>query len=132
MSAGNYSFTVERGATVDFRIEYTDSDGLPIDLTYYHARMQVRPSVNSDTVFLNLSSSLLPDGTGLYMTPDSASITLPKSSGSIGVYITAISSSLITTTEAYYDIELVSGSSINDYVIRLMEGKIKVRGNVTR
>ena len=140
MPAGKYSFTIEKGATVDFRIDYTDANSNPIDLTNYHARMQVRPTINSGTVFLYLSSSILPDGTGLDMTPTSASLSssvsvstvLPKSSGSISIYISAISSSFITTTEAYYDLEIVSGSTNKDYVNRLLEGKIKVKDNVTR
>lgn len=132
MSAGTYSFIIEKGATTEFRIEYKDSNSNPIDLTYYHARMHIRPSPTSTIVYVNLSSSLWSDLTGLSLTPYSASIQLPKSSGSIGIYISAASSSLILSEEAYYDLELVSGSSANDYVIRLMEGRIKVKKNVTR
>ena len=132
MPAGKYSFTIEKGATVDFRIEYKDSNSVAIDLTNYSARMQVRPSIKSATLFLHLSSSLLSDGTGLDMTPLSSSIVLPKTSGSIGVFISAVSSSLITTDVAFYDLEIFSGSTDNEYVVRLLEGQIKVKSNVTR
>lgn len=132
MAAAQYSFVVEKGATTEFRIVYRGDDGTPIDLTNYGARMHVRPTIASNVLFLHLSSSLWPDGTGLNMTPYSASVQLPKTSGSIGIYISAASSSYITSAEAYYDLEITSGSSSNEYVIRLMEGKIKVRPNVTR
>ena len=60
MSAGRYSFTIEQGATLDFELAYKDSSNNPIDLTGYQGRMQIRPSVGSDTVYITLSSSLEP------------------------------------------------------------------------
>jgi hypothetical protein len=131
MSAGRYSFTIEQGATVDFRIDYMDSDNVPIDLTDYQARMQIRTTVDSSIILCRLSSSLLDDGTGLNMTPKSGSVTLPKSSGSIGVYISAATSSAFTFSDARYDLEIYSGS-VNPYVVRILEGKIKLSKEVTR
>ena len=40
MAAGNYSFTIEQGATTDFEITYKDSSNNPVDLAGYTARMQ--------------------------------------------------------------------------------------------
>lgn len=127
MAAGKYSFVIEQGATLDFQIDWIDDLGNPIDLSGMHARMQVRPSVESSEVFLNLSSSLSDScGTGLNL---SGSIgTNPLSSGSIGVYISAHSSSLLSFSEAYYDLEVVSGCE----VYRLLEGRVKLSKNVTR
>ena len=66
MSAGKYSFLIEQGSTLDFEIAYKDSNGDPIDLTDYQARMQIRPSKSSDIIYITLSSSLdVNDGTGL-------------------------------------------------------------------
>ncbi len=65
MAAGNYSFTIEQGSTTDFEIVYKDSNGDPIDLTGYEARMQLKDSIGGSSIFLTLSSSLSPDGTGL-------------------------------------------------------------------
>ena len=61
MAAGRYSFVIEQGATTNFQIAYTDSDNLPVDLTGYQARMQIRPSVGSSEVYITLSSSLDPE-----------------------------------------------------------------------
>jgi hypothetical protein len=127
MAAAKYSFVIEQGATLEFQLDWTDDTGNPIDLTGMHARMQVRPAVESSEIFLNLSSSLSDScGTGLNLRGSSG--TNPLSSGSIGVYISAASSSLLTFGEAYYDLEVVSGCE----VYRLLEGKVRLSKNVTR
>jgi hypothetical protein len=127
MAAAKYSFVIEQGATLEFQLDWTDDTGNPIDLTGMHARMQVRPSVESSQIFLNLSSSLSDScGTGLNLRGSSG--TNPLSSGSIGVYVSAASSSLLNFNEAYYDLEVVSGCE----VYRLLEGKVKLSKNVTR
>tara|TARA_R110000822_G_scaffold25937_5_gene78465 strand:+ start:7655 stop:8050 length:396 start_codon:yes stop_codon:yes gene_type:complete len=130
MAAGQYTFTIEQGTTVDFRIEYTDAINVPIDLTDYHARMQIRPTFGG-VIHAELSSSLHFDGTGLNMTPLSGSLVLPKSSGSIQIYISAATTSMFTFDTARYDIEIVSGSATNDYVKRILEGKIKLKKEIT-
>ncbi len=127
MAAAKYSFVIEQGATLQFQVDWTDESGSAMDLTGYHARMQVRPTVESSEVFLNLSSSLSDScGTGLNLS-GSNGIT-PLQSGSIGVYVSAHSSSLLTFGEAYYDLELVNGCE----VYRLLEGKVRLSKNVTR
>jgi type 1 fimbria pilin len=127
MAAGKYSFIIEQGATTNFQINWTDSSGDPVDLTGYSARMQVRPSIDSSDIILNLSSSLLDScGTGIHMSGSNDAT--PLQSGSIGIYISAASSSLLTFNEAYYDLELVKGCE----VYRLLEGKVKLSRNVTR
>ena len=93
MAAGKYSFTIEQGSTVDFEIVYKDSNSDPIDLTLYTARMQIMPSIGSDIVHMTLSSSLNPCGTGLNMSGSNS--TNPPTSGSIGIFISAASSSLL-------------------------------------
>jgi hypothetical protein len=129
MAAGKYSFVIEQGATVDFEIQYKDSNNTPIDLSYYTARMQLRPSIDSNTVYLTLSSSLNPDKTGLNMSGSNG--TTPPSSGSIGIYISSCTSSLLTFDTAFYDLELYSGSSCPT-TIRLLEGQVKLSKEVTR
>lgn len=132
MAAGKYTFTVEQGSTVDFRIEYKDSNGVAIDLTDYEARMQLRPSKESSTIYCNLVSDLDADGTGLNMTPTADGLVLPKTSGSIGIFISAASSSLFSFSDAYYDLEIYSGSGATEYVTRILEGKVKLSKEVTR
>ena len=128
MSAGRYSFTIEQGATLDFELAYKDSNNDPIDLTGYQGRMQIRPSVGSDTVYITLSSSLEPDGTGLNFSGSDG--LNPPTSGTIGIFISANSSSLLNFNEAVYDLALATGSEY-PVVTRLLEGQVKLSKNVT-
>jgi len=125
MAAGKYSFTVEQGSTFERQLTYQDSNGVPIDLTGYSARMQIRPSPGSPTLYLTLSSSLRPDGTGLNM--NGLTGVNPTTSGTIGIVISAATSSLLTFDEAAYDLEIYSAS----YASRIIEGRVKLSKEVT-
>jgi hypothetical protein len=129
MAAGRYLLTIEQGATTDLLLEYKDSNGSPVDLSGYAARMQIRPSVDSSTTYLSITNITSSDGTGLNLTPVSSSVTLPQSSGSIGLFISAASSSALTFSEGVYDVELQSPAGI---VTRLLEGIVKLSKEVTR
>lgn len=125
MAAGKYSFTLEQGSTFERQLTYQDSNGVPIDLTGYSARMQIRPSPGSATLYLTLSSSLRPDGTGLNM--NGLTGVNPTTSGTIGIVISAATSSLLTFDEAAYDLEIYSAS----YASRIIEGRVKLSKEVT-
>lgn len=125
MPAARYSFIIEQGSTTNIQITWQDESG-SVDLSGYGARMQIRPTVDSSTVYLNLSSSLQVDGTGLNMS-GSDGVTAVQS-GSIGIYISAATSSLLNFDTAYYDLEMVSGNEVT----RLLEGQVKLSKNVTR
>ena len=51
-------------------------------------------------------------------------------SGTIGIFISANSSSLLNFSEAVYDLEIVSGSTY-PVVTRVLEGKIRLSKEVT-
>ena len=125
MAAGKYSFVIEQGATFQRELMYQDSLGNPIDLTDYGARMQIRPAPGSSILYMTLSSSLTSDGSGLNLLGLNG--TNPLTSGSIGIIISAMSSSALTFDEAAYDLELYSGSFVN----RIIEGKVKLSKEVT-
>ena len=131
MSAGRYSFTIEQGATTNFEIQYKDSNNTPIDLTNYTGKLQIRSTFaqNSGELYLTLSSSLNSDGTGLNFSGSNG--TTPPTSGSIGVYISACTSSALTFNEALYDLELYSGSGDCSYTVRLLEGRVQLSKQVT-
>ena len=130
MASGKYTFIIEQGATTDFEVVWTDSAGEKVDLTNYQARLQIRSDYGSSgTLYANLSSSLDADGTGLNMSGSNNQY--PPTSGSIGIFISAASSSAFTFSEARYDLEMVSGSGATQYVTRLLEGKVKLSKEVT-
>ena len=125
MAAGKYSFIIEQGATTNFQINWNDESGSAVDLAGYHGRMQLRTDYSS-TPLISLTSSLSADGTGINLS--GSNFITPLASGSIGVYISAASSSLLNFGDAFYDLELVKGNEVT----RLLEGKVKLSKNVTR
>lgn len=132
MAAGKYSFVIEQGATTNFEIQYKDSNNTPVNLTGYTGRMQIASdysSVPNRTVYLTLSSSLNADGTGLNFSGSNGST--PPASGSIGIYIAACTSSLLTFTTAKYDLEIYSGSGACPLTVRLLEGQVSLSNQVT-
>ena len=126
MAAGKHSFIIEQGATTNLNIQWADASGSAVDLTGYQARMQIRPGIEASDVYISLSSSLQPDGTGLNLNGSDGVTSL--TSGSIGIYISAYSSSLLNFNEAFYDLEMVNGREVT----RLLEGKVRLSKNVTR
>jgi hypothetical protein len=128
MAAGRYSFTIEQGATTNFEIQYKDSNNTPVDLTGYSGKMMIRSNYADDnpTTYAILSSSLAADGTGLDFSGSNGST--PPTSGSIGIYISAVSSSNFTFNTARYDLEITSGS----VVTRILEGQVNLSQEVTR
>ena len=129
MASGRYSFTIEQGSTLNFEIQYKNSSGSYVDLSGYSGKMQIRSNYadNSPVTYITLSSSLQPDGTGLNFS-GSNGVTSPVS-GSIGVFISAQSSSLLSFDSALYDLEITSSGSI---VTRILEGQVKLSKEVTR
>ena len=127
MAAGIYNILLEQGTTIDFKIQYKDSNSNAIDLTGYGATMQIRTNYadNNPTTYITLSSSLAPDGTGLNMT--SASL------GYIGIFISACSSSALNFSNARYDLEIFSGSIGScPITTRILEGNVQLSKETTR
>ncbi len=128
MSAAKYSFTIEQGSTTDFEIQYKDSASTAIDLSDYSGKMELR-NIAGGTLHLTLSSSLDADGTGINFSGSNG--TTPPTSGSIGIFISAASSSLLDFTGSLkYDLVITSGSTY-PYTTRLLEGEIKLSKEIT-
>lgn len=125
MAAGKYNLLIEQGATYQVELQYKDSNGIPVDLTGYSGKLQIRPSIGSPTAYLCLSSSLNADGTGLNFSGSYGNNS--PVSGTIGVYISAITSSMLTFNTGVYDLEIQSGS----FVTRLLQGNVQLSKEVT-
>jgi hypothetical protein len=113
--AQTYDITADQGATYSVVITYKNSNGTPINLTNYTARMQLRASYASAAAALTL-------------TTENGRIVL---GGALGTITLTVAASTMETLEAktyVYDLELVDGST----VIRLLQGLFVNRPNVTK
>jgi len=128
MPAGKYALLIEQGATLKLDLAYKDSNNAAIDLRGYSGKLQIKNNYadSATTTYLTLSSSLNADGTGINFSGSSNSI--PPVSGTIGIVISAATSSLLTFDTAYYDLEITSGS----IVTRLLQGTVQINKEVTR
>lgn len=128
MPAGKYTMLIEQGATLKLDLAYKDSNNVAINLTGYSGKLQIKSDYadNNPTTYLTLSSSLQADGTGLNFSGSAGA--LPPASGTIGIVISAASSSALTFSSASYDLEITSGS----VVTRLLQGTVFVSKEVTR
>jgi hypothetical protein len=123
MAAGKYSFTIEQGSTVEIPLIYKDNQGVPVNLTQYSSKMQIRDSYGSTPPIITLTSTLNPDGTGLNMAN--------AVSGGITIYIASCTSSMFNFVDAVYDLDIISGSGNCPIVNRILEGKVRLSKEVT-
>lgn len=115
MAAITYDLSIEQGAEFTKRFVWKDSTGTPVNLSGYTARMQIRPTVGSDTVLLEL-------------TTQNGRIALGGSAGTIDLIMGATVTAGLTRG-GVYDLELVQ--TVDD-VVRFAEGAVTVSKEVTR
>jgi hypothetical protein len=115
MRPGKYNFLCPQGTTFSKQLSYL-IDSIPVDLTGYTARMQVREKASSSTKILDL-------------TTENGGITLGGPAGSIMIDVSASTTSSIVPKTYVYDLEIVSSEN---FVVRLIEGQFIVSPEVTR
>jgi hypothetical protein len=114
MTPGLVNFVCPQGSTFRRTLTYS-LDEVPIDLSGYSSRLQVREAHYSENPIISLVS-----GSG---------ITIGGSAGTIDIFISASVTSEFPTGTHVYDLEIVSPSDIVD---RLIEGTFNVTPEVTR
>lgn len=114
MIPGKYNMVCPQGSTFMQQLTYSIND-VPVDLTTYTARMQVREKYTSKTSIIDLNT-------------ENGGITLGGASGTIDIYISSSVTELIVAKDYVYDLELISSS----IVTRLIEGKFSITPEVTR
>lgn len=114
MPAAIYNFEIEQGTDYDKPTVWKDSTGNPVNLTGYTARMQLRPSVSSETILLEL-------------TTENGGITLGGATGEITLHFTESNTSPLVKG-GVYDLEMIIGGKVK----RLVQGTITVSREVTR
>tara|TARA_R100000278_G_scaffold116263_1_gene95531 strand:+ start:315 stop:677 length:363 start_codon:yes stop_codon:yes gene_type:complete len=119
MSAGNYDFEIEQGATLTLNLSYKDSNGSVINLSSgYTARMKIKDGPDG-SVIASTESSDSPNNT--------ISIVLGSSGNNIVVTINATTTAGFNFDKAMYDLELVSGSVVD----RVLEGRVTLDKSVS-
>lgn len=116
MSAAKYNFEIEQGATFTKPLVWKSSTGAVVDLTGYTARMQIRETVGSTEILLEL-------------TTQNNRIAIVPLQGKVTLTIDASTTSQISWTKGVYDLELVSS---NGTVTRLLRGNVSISKEVTR
>ena len=116
MAAAKYDFTIEQGATTTKPFVWKSGDGVPVDISGYDVRMQVRRSVSSSDVLLAADT-----GNGRFQ--------VDGPNGKFTLVLSAADTSAITWTTGVYDIELEDGDGV---VTRLLMGTVTVSKGVTR
>jgi Na+/serine symporter len=114
MTPGLVNFVCPQGSTFRRTLTYS-LDEVPVNLTGYSSRLQVREDYYSTDLVVSLVS-----GSG---------ITMGGSAGTIDILISASVTSEFPTGTHVYDLEIVSPSNIVD---RLIEGTFNVTPEVTR
>jgi hypothetical protein len=114
MTPGKYNMICPQGATFSKRLTWSIDDE-PVDLTGYTARMQAKDKVGSTC------------NPVVNITTENGGISLDDE-GNIDLLISASDTASIYAKDYFYDLELVTGST----VYRVIEGKFIVTPEVTR
>ena len=120
MAAGKENLTIENGITFEKTWVYADNNRDPISLAGYEARMQIRERIDSDTILVDLTSTI-------------GGINLEQggSTGQIDVRIGADVTDPLAFDRAVYDLEIYMPGDVSE-VKRLVGGTVILKGGVTR
>jgi hypothetical protein len=114
MTPGQVNFLCPQGSTFLKTITYKIDD-VPVDLSGYSSRLQVRKTHYTNDLIVNLTSA--------------SGITLGGSAGTIELLISDETTATFPAGTWVYDLEVESSSGITD---RLIEGNFIVTPEVTR
>lgn len=107
---------IEKGATYRHTLYWKNSSNVPIDLTDCTAKLQARPSIESNIILLELSTA----NTGLVITP---------LLGKIDLYINSLTTTNLVGNLGLYDLEVYFP---NNDIVRLIEGRVSFKDEITR
>lgn len=119
MAVFKVKLAILQGST--FRKSWTLKTGapaLPVDLTGYTARLQMRADLDAPVALFTL-------------TTENGGITLGGAAGTIDLYLSHTATAAITWDSAVYDLELINTAGNGD-VTRRVEGSVTVSREVTR
>lgn len=108
--AGFIELSMDQGATFSAYVTITDNSNVPVDLTNYTVRSQMRKSYFSETSY------------DFTITKNDAS------NGIVSLSMTSSNTSLIRPGRYLYDVEMEADSTVT----RVFEGIVIVNPNITR
>lgn len=113
-TAGTYNFVMDQGATFTLQMVYQNGAGVPINLTGYTAKMQLRLKFGSPDAALTLST-------------ENGGLTIDGPTGTISILATDEQTLALDPALYVYDLDIISGGTIE----RLVMGQVTVRAEVT-
>lgn len=116
MASNSFDLSIQQGATLSLVATWKDSNGTPVNLSGYTARMQVRETYDAGNTKLSL-------------TTENGGISLGGTAGTITISAAATATAALAAPfTGVYDLELVSGATVT----RLLQGIATVSPEVTR
>lgn len=117
-SVQTFDLCIKRGDTYKATFTYVASDGIPVDLTGYTAKMQIRQKANS------------PDPAPVEIT-DQDGIVLGDAEGTVEITLSSenTGTNLESLKSGVYDLELTSPAGV---VTTIVGGKVEFVDQVTR
>ncbi len=114
--AATVNLVIEQGTDFSHLVGIQNADGSIFPLTGYTARMQIRPTVDSITVLLELTVA-------------NGRISVNAIAGQLTLAIANADTAAVTWRSGVYDLEIVSGGGV---VTRIMQGNATLSLEVTR
>jgi hypothetical protein len=114
--AAKYKLTIEQGATFRQVLTWKDGTGAPINVSGCTGRMQIRPSIDSATVLLELTTL-------------NGGVTFGGAAGTVTLLIPATQTKDFAWLSGVYDLEVAFPDGT---VRRLLYGTVVVSREVTR
>jgi hypothetical protein len=115
ITPGKHSFTLYQGTTLRKEFTWTAA-GVPVDLTGYTGRAQLRTSAGTAAIALDLTSA-------------NGGILVSGVTGKITMYATDLQTDTLTADKYLYDLDITN--TLGD-VLRLVEGTITISKGITR
>ena len=112
----NYDLNIIKGSTFSARVIAKNADGTPVDLTNYQTRGYVKQRYSDTGVILDLK----PVPTVGY-----------EASGYIDSLVPSSGTEVLPVTQGVYDIEMYGPTGNEDFVIKLLDGRVNVYPEVT-
>lgn len=111
-----YELNINQGSNLSLEIALKNSDGTPLNLTGYTARMQLRSSYTSSEVVVEL-------------TTENGRLVITPLTGVVKLLLNAVTTAALIAKNYVYDLETVSSTG---FVTRVLQGEAIVSPEVTR